>query len=199
MHFGRAATGAIMTICPLANALVGPFAGRLSDRMEPERIITRGLMLFALANVLYGVVGLFAPGGAVALIALSATMAIAGTGTGLAFAPLANLALTRTQRANVGQAASFFNASRQVMSALGGVSAAFVFDAIARAQLGGDVEITVKALRTSPAAVASAASACFALNAASLAVAAYFASKGARKSLEVQMATEVKTHEHLGH
>jgi MFS family permease len=192
MHFGRAATGAIMTICPIANALVGPFAGRLSDRMEPERIIKRGLTLFAIANVLYGVVGLTTHGGAFALVALSVTMAIAGCGTGLAFAPLANLALNRAQKANVGQAASFFNASRQLMSALGGVLAAIVFDAIAKAQLGADVQVTVEALRSSPSAVGSAAFACFLLNAAGLALAAYVASKGTHKSSKLPMVLEAE-------
>ena len=156
----------------------------------------RGLTLFALANVLYGVIGWVAPRGALALIALGLTMAVAGSGTGLAFAPLANLALSRAQRENVGQAASFFNAARQVMSAFGGVLAAIVFDSVVRAQLGPNVNVTVEELRAAPAAVASAAFACFALNAAGLALAARFASQGssqaASNSVEAQIATEVQ-------
>ncbi|HYQ43254.1 MAG TPA: MFS transporter [Polyangiaceae bacterium] len=192
LHFGHAAIGALMTICPIANALVGPFAGRLSDRMEPERIIRLGLTLFAIANVSYGVVGLVSPSKVVALIALGATMAVAGSGTGLAFAPLANLALARAQRENVGQAASFFNASRQLMSALGGVLSAIVFDTIARAQLGAGGAVTVEALRSSPSAVASPAFACFALNAAGLALGAYVASRSKRTNPEVSMSLEAE-------
>lgn len=197
MHFGHAATGALMTIAPVANALVGPFAGRLSDRVDPERIVKGGLTLFAGAHALYGIVGWLVPVGAGSLVALCAAMATAGAGTGLAFAPLANLALARTDRANVGQAASFFNASRQVMSALGGVSTAILFDGLIRSQLGEDAQVTVEALRASPGAVGIAALGCFALNAASLGLGAYVARGGSRRRSDaangaVRLATGVE-------
>lgn len=172
MSFGPVAISAVMMTIALSNAVVGPFAGHMSDRMEPEIIIRRGLMLFAIANVLLGLTGILFAGGSIAFIALCLAMVIGGAGTGLAFAPLANLALGRAQLETVGRAAAFFNSVRQVLSALGGVIVAIVFDWVVRLQLGRNLEVTTASLRESSGVAASAALACFLLIALSLAVAA---------------------------
>ncbi len=173
MNLGPVAISMVMFTIALANALVGPFAGNLSDRMEPEIIIRRGLILFAIANALLGFIGIFLPEGILALVALFAVMFIAGAGTGLAFAPLANLAVGRAQVATLGRAAAFFNCARQISSALGGVIVAIVFDWIIRLQLEHDIEITTTTLRESSTITANATLACFLFIAISLSVAAY--------------------------
>ncbi|MGK3958985.1 MFS transporter [Sorangium sp. So ce118] len=177
MHFGSVATSVVMSTIALSNAFVGPFAGHLSDRTKPEFIVKRGLLLFAAANALHGVIGIFMAGGTAALVTLCAVMVVAGAGTGLAFAPLANIALSRAQRATVGQAAAFFNSVRQVMSALGGVIVAIVFDSLVRMQLDRDVDVTVANLRESSTVTATATFACFMIIALGLAAAAVYISR----------------------
>ncbi|MCX4028181.1 MFS transporter [Endozoicomonas sp. SM1973] len=176
MAFGPVATSVVMITIALSNALVGPFAGKFSDRMAPQIIVRTGLTLFALASASLGLIGLFIPGGALAFIALCTAMVIAGAGTGLAFAPLANLALGRAQIATIGRAAAFFNSIRQVMSALGGVIVAIAFDSIVRHQLNQRGEVTIISLRESPDVTAYAAFGCFLLIAVSLSVGAYLSS-----------------------
>lgn len=173
MNFGPVAISIIMIMIALTNALIGPFAGKNSDRIEPSIIIRRGLILFASANALMGVIGILLTGSNLAFIALCGVMVIAGTGTGLAFAPLANLALSHAQMTTIGRAAAFFNCARQVSSALGGVIIAIAFDAIIRLQIGQSTNITATHLREISNVTATACLACFMLIAAILMAAAY--------------------------
>ena len=184
MKFSPIAISMVMIIISLSCALVGPFAGRFSDRIEPERIIRLGLILFALANVLLGFIGVHMSGGTLALVAICLVMTIAGAGAGLAFAPLANLALGRVRPASIGQAAAFFNSVRQIMSALGGVIIAIVFDSIMRSGSLGKLEIIHLNIRQSTnSSTAIASMMCFLLVALSLAMAAYISNaKKARQS-----------------
>ncbi|WGG53066.1 MFS transporter [Rugamonas sp. DEMB1] len=161
MNFGPVSTSIVMVTVALSNALVGPFAGNLSDRMEPKKIVRCGMILFAVANILLGVIGVFLPGGTLALIALCAAMVVAGAGTGLAFPPLANLALGRARPESAGRAAAFFNSTRQVLSAFGAVAVAIIFDLSMRLQLGRDLDITASTLHDASAATAYSALACF--------------------------------------
>lgn len=184
MNFGPVAISVIMITISLSNALVAPFAGNISDRMKPEIIVRLGLILYAFANILLGLIGVFIPSGTLAFSAFCATMIIAGSGTGLVFAPLANLALGRAQTATVGRAAAFFNCARQISSALGGVIIAIVFDTIVRLQLDYHLEITTKNLRESSNVTAIAALACFLFIALVLGIAAYTC-LGSRQKVEV--------------
>ena len=181
MHFGPIAISIIMITIAFSGALVGPFAGNLSDRIEPERIVRLGLSLFAFANVLLGLIGIFVSGGRLALFSLCAVMVVAGSGAGLAFSPLANLALRRAQVATVGRAAAFYNSVRQVSSALGGVIVATAFDTIVRLRLGHSLLINAASLREASNATADAALVCFLLIALCLATAAYMS---CRESVE---------------
>jgi MFS family permease len=163
MSFGPAEISIIMMTIALSNALVGPFAGKMSDRVEPKIMVKRGLILFACANALLGAVGMLIPAGHVAFIALCLVMAIGGSGTGCAFAPLANLALSRTKPETVGSAAAFYNCVRQVFSALGGVIIAIAFDAMIRLQIRNGMEVTADNLRQLPNVTAIACLICFIL------------------------------------
>jgi MFS family permease len=189
MNFGPVAISIVMITISLSNALVGPFAGHISDRMPPEIIIRRGLTLFVIANVLIGFIGILMPGGTLAFVTLCVAMIIAGAGTGLSFAPLANLALARASIATVGRAAAFFNSARQVLSALGVVIVAVVFDSMVRLQLGQDSDVTVAVLRESSNVTAIASFACFLLIAISLSVAAYISSLDRQESMLIKVET----------
>ncbi|KAA1195703.1 MFS transporter [Photorhabdus heterorhabditis] len=163
MNFGSIAISIIMITIALANALIGPIAGHFSDRMAPEVIVRYGLFAFALAVLLIGGIGIFATGGSIAFIGMIIAMALAGAGTGLAFAPLANLALSRAVPIAIGRAAAFFNGSRQLMSALGSVVVAVLFDyVVSQSRLEGASQISEKLQPYSPV-VACAALACFLL------------------------------------
>ncbi|MEN4577543.1 MFS transporter [Pantoea agglomerans] len=128
MGFGPVAISVIMVTIALANALVGPFAGHFSDKAAPETLIRWGMCCFAAATMIIGITGLMTYGGSVAFIIIITAMALAGIGTGLAFAPLANQAFSRATFNNFGRAAAFFNVVRQMMSALGSVAIAIFFD-----------------------------------------------------------------------
>lgn len=182
MNFGPSAICIIMMTVALSNALVGPFAGNISDRLKPEKMIRLGLMLFATGNVLLGIIGVFVAAGVLAFVVLCAIMIIAGVGTGLAFAPLANLALGRAQITTAGRAAAFYNFVRQVLSALGGVIIAIVFESIVRLQLSHVSQvITISNLRASSDVAAIASLICFLFISMSLAVAAYYATAREKK------------------
>lgn len=191
MHFEPSVTCIIMMIIALSNAVVGPFAGSFSDRMQPEKMIRLGLIIFATTNVLLGIIGVFVTGRVLAFVLLCPVMIIAGVGTGLAFAPLANLALRRAQITTAGRAAAFYNFVRQVLSALGGVIVAIVFESLLRMQLPSvpDV-ITINNLRESSGVASIACLICFFFISMCLAVAAYYATPRSRKAdlLKVQAA-----------
>ncbi|MBU2849938.1 MFS transporter [Acidithiobacillus ferrivorans] len=186
MNFGPLAISAIMVTISLSVSLVGPFAGNISDRVQPEKIVRLGLMLFAIANALVGLIDMFFSGGTLAFVSLCAVMVIGGTGIGLAFPPLANLALGRAQLATVGRAAAFYNSVRQVLSALGGVIVAIIFDSVVHMQLGRGFEVTAESLRESSSVTAIASFACFLFIALSLMVAAYMS-----RSSEEQMSSNL--------
>ena len=147
LGLGPVETSAVMIAIALSNAFVGPFAGRLSDRLAPEIIVRTGLLLFGFANIALGLLGLVADPSHAMFPAALAIMVVAGTGTGLAFAPLANLALSRANRSDVGRAAAFFSTMRQTLSALGSVLVAFVFGWAIRLQIGGTMNPSVAALK----------------------------------------------------
>ncbi|MBD8513557.1 MFS transporter [Photobacterium sp. CAU 1568] len=132
MNFGPVFISIIMVTIALANAVVGPVAGSLSDKIEPEVIIRYGLLSLAFSALLLGGVGLTMAGGLNAFVMTVIAMTFAGIGTGLAFAPLANLALRDISPQVIGRAAAFFNSTRQLLSALGSVIVALLFDYMVR-------------------------------------------------------------------
>ncbi|WP_119343966.1 MFS transporter [Facilibium subflavum] len=177
MNFGPLAISIVMITMALANALIGPISGHLSDKFTPEVIVCYGLSAFAFAVFLLGGIGFFAPGGTTGLIVIIIAMAIAGTGTGLAFAPLANLALRRVSLTAVGQAAAFFNVSRQSMSAFGGVAIAALFDyVVSQSQIEGTSHIAEQFQPYSPV-IYSATLACFLLIALCLSSGAWLSNR----------------------
>lgn len=172
MDYGAVITTIVMVTIAVSNAMVGPLAGHMSDRKQPEKIVRLGLILFSVASMLIGVIGLIGANGQATVVALCAAMAVAGVGTGLAFAPLANLALGRVDISVVGRAAGFYNSTRQVLSAVGGVTIALLFDGIVRSRLGNDMEAGAMSLPSSSEATAVGSMACFLVIALCLVLAA---------------------------
>ncbi|MCG7500096.1 MFS transporter [Vibrio sp. Of7-15] len=170
MNFGPMAISVIMISIAIANALIGPMAGNLSDKIAPEGIVRYGLLSFSIAALMLGVVGIFFNGGTFAFITILVAMVFAGAGTGLAFAPLANLALRQATSESIGRAAAFFNASRQLMSAMGSVVIALMFDYVIRSS---NENISPNNLEPYSPSVASAALVSFCFIALCLAVGAW--------------------------
>ncbi|MGD8165407.1 MFS transporter [Pantoea sp. FN0307] len=157
MNLGPVSISIIMVTIALSNALVGPLAGYFSDKSAPETIIRAGMLCFAIANLIIASSGLLFSASNIGFIIVVTGMALAGIGTGLSFAPLANLAFSRASFTNFGRAAAFFNVVRQLMSALGSVAIAVLFDYIINL----DVISESSSLKSASATVALAAFICF--------------------------------------
>ena len=97
----------------LAPMFIAPFAGAMSDRVSPKRILSIGLTLQAVALGWIAFVSTpTTPYGA-----LVAPFILAGVGMALFFTPMANLVLSSVRREQEGQASGANNAIRE----LGGV------------------------------------------------------------------------------
>lgn len=186
MDFGPIAISIVMITIALANALVSPFAGHLSDKIAPETIIRTGMVCFAVAVMMIGITGMLVPGGNTGFIIIIASMALGGVGTGLAFAPLANQAFSRATFSTFGRAAAFFNVVRQMMSALGSVAVAVVFDSIINKPQTSGIVAGNSPLSSASSTVALAAFCCFLLIACCLCAGAWLS----RSLHEVQPVTK---------
>ncbi|WP_212112451.1 MFS transporter [Bartonella queenslandensis] len=170
MLFGPVEISFAMITIALVNAIVGPFAGYFSDKIVPEIIVRVGMGCFALATLIIGSAGFVSFSVNSGFIIIIAGMLLAGIGTGLAFAPLANIAFGRASFTTVGRAAAFFNVIRQVMSALGSVIVALLFDHLVRFYR---ISTESLALNLTSSAVAFAAFCCFMLIAFCLSLGAW--------------------------
>ncbi len=103
--------------------LVAPLAGALSDRIGGRPLMAAGLGLQAVA--LGWLAALAAPG--VAYGDLVPPFAVAGIGTGLVFAPIANVILSSVRREQEGQASGANNAIRELGGVFGIAVMATVF------------------------------------------------------------------------
>jgi EmrB/QacA subfamily drug resistance transporter len=127
---GMSAVRAGLTTIPftLCMVLMGPFAGRLTDRIGGRRILMLGFVLFA-----GGIAG-------VALVASTTStsltfalpLAVAGLGLGCVIAPLTTEAMREVPPLLSGAASGLLNTSRQVGGAMGG---AVIAGAVLQGQL----------------------------------------------------------------
>ena len=115
LGFSTIHAGLTMIPTSLGIMVVGPIAGRLSDRINGKYTLLAGLFGAALG------IGLTADA-----LALSATswqlvlpLAVTGVGMGFVFAPLTTLAMRDVPPALAGAASGFLNTNRQVGQALG--------------------------------------------------------------------------------
>ncbi|MGY3961907.1 MFS transporter [Aeromonas popoffii] len=161
MQLGPSAISAIMVTIALANALVGPLSASVATRLSLPKAVQLGLGLFALASLLIGASAIVLTQTALRVPVLMLLMALAGCGTGLAFAPLANMALSRAEAATIGRAAAFYNSVRQLASALGGVLVALLFDGAIRLQLGLEARLSAETLREQAPTIGLACALCF--------------------------------------
>jgi EmrB/QacA subfamily drug resistance transporter len=107
----------------LAPMFIAPFAGAMSDRVSPKRILSIGLTLQAIA---LGWIA-FVSTPTTPYAELIAPFIIAGVGMALFFAPMANVVLSAVGREEEGQASGANNAIRELGGVFGVAVLASVF------------------------------------------------------------------------
>ena len=102
---------------------IAPFAGAMSDRVSPKRILSIGLTLQAIA---LGWIA-FVSTPTTPYTALIVPFVLAGVGMALFFTPMANLVLSSVRREQEGQASGANNAIRELGGVFGVAVLASVF------------------------------------------------------------------------
>ncbi len=107
----------------LAPMFVAPFAGAMSDRVSPKRILSVGLTLQAIA---LGWIA-FVTTPTTPYVSFVVPFILAGVGMALFFTPMANLVLSSVRREQEGQASGANNAIRELGGVFGVAVLASVF------------------------------------------------------------------------
>jgi len=121
---GRSATqtGLLLTPWPLMTALIAPMAGRLSDKVSPERISSLGLIFLG-----GGLASLCWLGEAPSFFAISWRLAICGLGFGLFQSPNNRVIMGSAPRERSGGASGLQSMGRLLGQSIGAVVVALVF------------------------------------------------------------------------
>lgn len=106
---GAQAAGGLLAAQPLVMAAVSPFAGRLSDRVDPRIVASSGMGLTALGLALLALVGPATP-----VAAVVACLAVVGAGFGLFSSPNTNAVMGSVERRRYGVASATLATMRLV-------------------------------------------------------------------------------------
>ena len=106
---GAQATGALLAAQPLVQAGLSPFAGRLSDRVDPRLVASAGMGLIAVGLALLAFVGPATPAGFVV-----ACLVLLGAGFGLFSSPNTNAVMASVERRSYGVASATLATMRLV-------------------------------------------------------------------------------------
>jgi EmrB/QacA subfamily drug resistance transporter len=109
----------------MVSGLVGPFTGRLSDRIDGKYIAMTGMVAFA--GGLAWMTLVMAPD--VSPAAVVPGLVLTGAGLGCIFSPLTSASIAELQPRLMGAGAGIFNMSRQVGSVLGSAGAGVLLQA----------------------------------------------------------------------
>ncbi|PRW64528.1 DHA2 family efflux MFS transporter permease subunit [Actinopolyspora mortivallis] len=111
--FSALQAGAVLMPQALSMLLVTQLVSRIYGRVGPRRLIAGGFVVLVAASGTMQFVGLSSP-----LWALIGSLLLLGCAMGLVMTPLQTAAFAQTTGADMGQATSLFNVSRQVATAL---------------------------------------------------------------------------------
>ncbi|MFE6614777.1 DHA2 family efflux MFS transporter permease subunit [Amycolatopsis sp. NPDC057786] len=130
---GLSPADAGLLIAPLAvvSGGVAPFAGRLSDRVNPKYLLAFGMLSLGGGLCLVSLVIIPASSPQ----ALLPGLLLCGLGVGFTFSPMNNVTLNSVERPLVGSASGIFNTARQVGGVLGGAAVGVLVQARAGASM----------------------------------------------------------------
>ncbi|MGI8311958.1 MFS transporter [Saccharopolyspora hattusasensis] len=115
LGYSALAAGLISLPMSAISVVLGPYAGRLSDKLGGKPIVVTGLLLFGLGLLIFSLTSTV---DSTAWTLLPA-MLVMGMGLGATFAPLTTVAMYEVQPMVAGSAAGLLNATRQIGSVLG--------------------------------------------------------------------------------
>jgi EmrB/QacA subfamily drug resistance transporter len=101
------AAGAVLAAQPLVQTVVSPFAGRLSDRIEPRLVASLGMVLITMGLALLS-------GGELSLPFIACCLVLLGAGFGLFSSPNTNAVMGSVARSSYGVAAAALGTMRLV-------------------------------------------------------------------------------------
>lgn len=107
--------GILMVPIAVGAGVTGPFAGRLSDRISGKWVVLTGFGVFAAG--IAAIAAVVGPDSNSWLLGLA--LLVCGVGTGIAFAPMANVATGDLPPELMGAASGVYNVIRQVGSVVG--------------------------------------------------------------------------------
>lgn len=125
----EAATGFLMTPWPLMTALMAPIAGRLSDRVAPERLGSLGLVVLAI-----GLACLASMGADPSSLDIGWRLAICGFGFGLFQSPNNRIIIASAPRERSGAASGLQSTGRLLGQSIGAAVVAVVFGLVAHGE-----------------------------------------------------------------
>jgi MFS family permease len=106
---GAQAAGALLAVQPLVQAGLSPFAGRLSDRVDPRVVASSGMGLIAFGLALLALVGQATP-----VAFLAACLVLLGAGFGLFSSPNTNAVMGSVEKRSYGVASATLATMRLV-------------------------------------------------------------------------------------
>ncbi|RKT89085.1 drug resistance transporter, EmrB/QacA subfamily [Saccharopolyspora antimicrobica] len=115
LGYSALAAGLISLPMSAISVVLGPYAGRLSDKLGGKPVVVTGLLLFGLGLLAFSLTSTVDSTAGTLLPA----MLVMGVGLGATFAPLTTVAMHDVQPVVAGSAAGVLNATRQIGSVLG--------------------------------------------------------------------------------
>ncbi len=123
----QVATGLLLTPWPLANAVVAPISGRLSDRIAPGGLGGAGMLVMALGLVLVRFMPRAGSHGVAAPLGIGFCMVLMGAGFGFFQSPNGRLLLASAPPGRTGAGSGMLATARLTGQTMGAALAAVVF------------------------------------------------------------------------
>ena len=106
-------TGLILIVSPIVMSIMAPYAGKLSDRMHPQKIATVGMVITAVSMVILAFLGKNTP-----LYVIIAAMVLQAFGMGLFSSPNLNAIMSSVNEKDIAYASAGQLSSRAVGQSL---------------------------------------------------------------------------------
>tara|TARA_B100001094_G_scaffold333467_1_gene413003 strand:+ start:8860 stop:10251 length:1392 start_codon:yes stop_codon:yes gene_type:complete len=128
LNFNHIEIISILLNISLFNSIIGHYQPKLSKRLQPIEMVRYGFISFSVGLMILTITALFNESSMTSFCLCLIAASCVGIGTGLSFAPLANLALSNIDSLELSRASAFFNTSRLMMSTVGCVLIAELYN-----------------------------------------------------------------------